>query len=76
MAPVDQPEPSDGRSDWLVTWGRLGRWDWRTEVVRAFDPDEALVEAGLRHPELPRPSGVFPARPSPPRKGAGPDRSG
>ena len=39
----------------IVTWGRMGRFDFMAEVVEAWDPDEAMVTAAELHPELPRP---------------------
>jgi hypothetical protein len=44
-----------GPHRFIVTWGRMGRHDFAADVVRAWDPDEALVIAAERHPELPRP---------------------
>ena len=61
MEQSDAPR-GDGRVEWLVTWGRPMRWDWRTERVRAFDAEDAEAEARRRHPELPAPTGVFRAR--------------
>jgi hypothetical protein len=39
----------------LVLWGRMGRPGFTTEVVDAWDPEEALVTAAGLHPELHRP---------------------
>ena len=44
-----------GPHRFLVTWGRMGRFDFVAEVVEAWDPDEALVTGAELHPELPRP---------------------
>jgi hypothetical protein len=33
----------------------MGRFDFTSEVVEAWDPDDALVTAAELHPELPRP---------------------
>jgi len=44
-----------GPHRFVVTWGRLGRFDFVAETVEAWDPDEALVTAAALHPELPRP---------------------
>ena len=35
----------------VVTWGQPGRTDWRAVLVRAGDPDEALVAAREAYPE-------------------------
>jgi len=48
-APVSRPHR------FVVTWGRVGRYDFAVEAVDAWDPEEALVIAAERHPELPRP---------------------
>lgn len=39
----------------IVMWGRMGRFDFVSEVVDAWDPDDAMVIAADLHPELPRP---------------------
>ena len=39
----------------LVTWGRMGRFDFVVEEVDAWDPEEAMTAAAELHPELPRP---------------------
>ncbi len=39
----------------LVLWGQMGRPGFHSEVVEAWDPDEALVTASELHPELHRP---------------------
>jgi len=44
-----------GPHRFVVTWGRMGRFDFVAEVVEAWDPDEAMVTAAELHPELPRP---------------------
>jgi hypothetical protein len=44
-----------GPHRFIVTWGRMGRFDFVAEVVEAWDPDEAMVTAAELHPELPRP---------------------
>ena len=40
---------------YIVTWGRMGRFDFVAEVVEAWDPDDAMATAAELHPELPRP---------------------
>jgi len=45
----------DGPHRFIVTWGRLGRFDFHAVEVEAWDPDDALVTAAGLHPELPRP---------------------
>jgi len=45
----------------LVLWGQMGRPRFRAEIVEASDPDEALVIAADRHPELHRPRVAVPA---------------
>jgi hypothetical protein len=44
-----------GPITWVVTWGVLGRPGFVVEHVIAWDPDEALVVAAQRRPDLPRP---------------------
>jgi hypothetical protein len=44
-----------GPHRFIVTWGRMGRFDFVAEVVEAWDPDDAMVTAADLHPELPRP---------------------
>ncbi len=39
----------------LVLWGQMGRPGFTTEIVEAWDPDEALVVAADLHPERHRP---------------------
>jgi len=66
-----------GPHRFIVTWGRMGRFDFMVEVVDAWDPDEALVTAANLHPELPRPRVAVPATwPGPPATGhrSGTDR--
>jgi hypothetical protein len=44
-----------GTHRFIVTWGSMGRFDFRAEAVEAWDPEDALVTAAGLHPELPRP---------------------
>jgi len=44
-----------GPHRFIVTWGRMGRFDFVAEVVEAWDPEEAMVTGAELHPELPRP---------------------
>ena len=44
-----------GPHRFIVTWGRMGRFDFVAETVEAWDPDDALVTAAELRPELPRP---------------------
>lgn len=44
-----------GPHRFIVTWGRMGRFDFVAEEVEAWDSDEAMVTAAELHPELPRP---------------------
>ncbi len=39
----------------LVLWGQMGRPGFTTEIVEAWDTEEALVVAADLHPELHRP---------------------
>ncbi len=39
----------------LVLWGRIGRFDFVSEVVEAWDAEDAMVLGADLHPELPRP---------------------
>ena len=67
----------EGPHRFIVTWGRMGRFDFQADVVEAWDPDEALVRAGERHPELPRPRvAVLADRAAPPPFGIRPDGVG
>lgn len=45
---------------WRVVWGRSLTTSFVTEVVEAFDADEAMVEGSRRHPELLRPNFALP----------------
>jgi len=57
-----------GPHRFIVTWGRMGRFDFVAEAVHAWDGDEALVTAAALHPELPRPRTAVlaaPERPTP-----------
>jgi hypothetical protein len=47
--------------EWLVTWGRPGRVDWRVVRVMAHDAEEALVIARELHPDLPPPQVALPS---------------
>lgn len=65
-----------GPQRFIVTWGRMGRFDFMAEKVEAWDPDEAMVIGAELHPELPRPRVAVPARASGPLSfGLGPGRS-
>ena len=44
-----------GPHRFIVTWGRMGRFDFVAEVVEAWDPEDAMGTAAELHPELPRP---------------------
>ncbi len=44
-----------GPQRFIVTWGRMGRFDFVAEVVEALDPVDAMVAGAELHPELPRP---------------------
>ena len=39
----------------VVGWGRLARNDWKSVLVTAHDPDEALAKAAEAFPERLRP---------------------
>ena len=45
----------------LVLWGQMGKPLFTTEVVEAFDPDDALARAAELHPDLHRPRVAVPA---------------
>ena len=45
----------------MVLWGQMGRPGFTTEIVEAWDPEEALVTAADLHPELHRPRVAVPA---------------
>lgn len=47
-------------------WGRMGRHDFYSEHVEAWDPDEAMAVGAERHPELPRPRVAILASDAPP----------
>ena len=49
---------------WRVVWGRSVTTSFVTEVVEAYDADEAMVEGSRRHPELLRPNFALPIDPS------------
>ena len=60
IARVGDPYASavTGPHRFIVTWGRMGRFDFVAEVaevVEAWDPEDAMVTAAELHPELPRP---------------------
>ncbi len=56
-----------GPHRFIVTWGRMGRFDFVAEVVEAWDPDDAMATAAELHPELPRPRvAVLASRRGPP----------
>ena len=44
-----------GPNRFIVMWGRIGRFDFTSEEIEAWDPDEAMVIGAELHPELPRP---------------------
>lgn len=44
-----------GPHRFLVTWGRMGRFDFVVEEVDAWDPEDAMTTAAELHPDLPRP---------------------
>lgn len=44
-----------------VLWGQMGRPGFVTEVVEAWDPEDALSVAAEIHPELHRPRVAVPA---------------
>ena len=65
-----------GPNRFIVMWGRIGRFDFTSEEIEAWDPDEAMVIGAELHPELPRPRVAVLARESGPLSfGLGPDRS-
>lgn len=39
----------------VVGWGRLARSDWKSVLVKAHDPDEALAKAAEAFPDRLRP---------------------
>ena len=43
-----------------VLWGQMGRPGFMTEVVEAWDPEDALAVAAGFHPELYRPRVAVP----------------
>ena len=49
---------------WSVVWGRSVTTSFVTEVVEAYDAQEAMVEGSRRHPELLRPNFALPIDPS------------
>ena len=49
---------------WRVVWGRSVTTSFVTEVVEAYDAQEAMVEGSRRHPELLRPNFALPIDPS------------
>jgi len=56
----------------MVLWGQMGRPGFTTEIVEAWDPDEALVVAADLHPELHQPRvAVLAADHAPFRRGPG-----
>ena len=64
-----------GPHRFVVTWGRMGRFDFVAEVVEAWDPDDAMVTAAELHPELPRPRvAVLASRSGPPTFAPGSDQ--
>lgn len=50
-----------------VLWGQMGRPGFMTEVVEAWDPEDALAVAAEIHPELHRPRVAVPASEAWPR---------
>ena len=59
-----------GPHRFIVTWGRMGRFDFVAEVVESWDPDEAMATAAELHPELPRPRvAVLASHAGPPASG-------
>jgi hypothetical protein len=61
MATRRSLSPPDGRTVWLVTWGRPARSDWAAVLVVAFDPDEAMAVATERFPDRWQPTTAVPA---------------
>jgi hypothetical protein len=52
---------ADGRSVFIVSWGRPGRSDWQAVLVLAYDPDEARTVVGEAYPDRFRPDNAIPA---------------
>ena len=40
---------------WVVGWGKLARSDWKSVLVKAHDPDEAMAIAAEAFPDRLRP---------------------
>lgn len=49
--------------EWRVVWGRSLTTGFLTEVIEAFDSDEALQKGAALHPELLRPNFAIPVDP-------------
>lgn len=52
-----------GPIEWRVVWGRSLTTSFVTEVVVAYDADEALIRGGELHPELLPPNFALPVDP-------------
>ena len=50
--------------EWRVVWGRSLTTGFLTEVVIAFDSDEAMLIGHTLHPELLRPNFAIPVDPA------------
>ena len=50
--------------DWRVVWGRSLTTGFLTEVVQAYDSDEAMQMGFEMHPELLRPNFAIPVDPN------------
>jgi len=48
----------------VVGWGRLARSDWKSVLVKAHDPDEAVAIAAAAYPDRLRPEYAVQATPA------------